>query len=784
MSNFNFGSGGAAKRTLNIENFRGLDVANSPLDIAWERSPDCLNLIPGKQGFPVGRPCWGRLAEFEGRINGIHVLTVGAGRYRLVHHGTKLSWWQEDGSQTLLYSSMADTRSSASQLKGKMCILDGKAALLVQVTGDAPTVAKLTAGAYVPTTSIGRKAGSNPGGTALEEANMLTDRRKNTFCITADTTEPGYLYLDSQAVSSVYGVKRRMSNGIWESVSYSRSAGNNFVKITDGLTATPVSGMDNYEVEFAAQRVGDEQTKSVTVSDADVTDEDALLIWSFPSGSTMYCQAYYFELGESLPFRKAEIVLKPGVECYEYASGNFKEISEFALAATTTRQSIFLGWSRDDKTLGELEDAAERYARYIDISVVRYGGKWCLWVSAIHGSTGSGYANVSYPDEWEKITVSWREETEVDYPARINGCTICQLYGVGGNADRLFITGNSLMPNYDWMSGFEDLTYWPDTGYTRISGEASRVMGYSWLSDGVLAVHKEACGSEPTIWYRKGSLDADGNAIFSLAQGAVGVGAASSGCFVHFGDDNLLLSGQGMYAISHVANEAVNERFAQSRSWFINPRLTAEPELAEAQAISFRGKCYLAVNGHVYIADSEAPKTYIDKGGSYQYDWWYWEGLPVRVWYAGEGSLMFGTENGLICGEGEGCSDTFTGDTVPIECHWLTPVLDFGTRAYYKKIKNAYAIAEPFNNSCVKLSYILLGIENEVMSRRMSVFDFNNIDFSDFAFETDTMPRNIPTNSKAKKVMFAQFKLYNEPGLSFGFYGLTALYTVGGKYKG
>ena len=156
----------------------------------------------------------------------------------------------------------------------------------------------------------------------------------------------------------------------------------------------------------------------------------------------------------------------------------------------------------------------------------------------------------------------------------------------------------------------------------------------------------------------------------------------------------------------------------------------------------------------------------------------------MRVWYAGEGSLMFGTENGLICGEGEGCSDTFTGDTVPIECHWLTPVLDFGTRAYYKKIKNAYAIAEPFNNSCVKLSYILLGIENEVMSRRMSVFDFNNIDFSDFAFETDTMPRNIPTNSKAKKVMFAQFKLYNEPVLSFGFYGLTALYTVGGKYKG
>lgn len=239
-----------------------------------------------------------------------------------------------------------------------------------------------------------------------------------------------------------------------------------------------------------------------------------------------------------------------------------------------------------------------------------------------------------------------------------------------------------------------------------------------------------------------------------------------------------------MYAVTHTGNEAVNERYASLRSWFVNPRLVNEANLSEAVAVSFGGRYYLAVNGRVYVADISAGSTYESRAGGYQYDWWYWEGVPVRVWYTEEERLMFGTEDGKICALDGSCWDVWANERREIECHWLTPVLDLGTRAYYKKIKNAYAIAEPYDRSAVRLSYVLGGLENEVLDRRMSVFDFNDVDFNDMAFETDAGPRNVPSGAKAKKVMFVQFKLSNEPGRKCGLYGLTVLYTVGGKYKG
>ena len=312
-------------------------------------------------------------------------------------------------------------------------------------------------------------------------------------------------------------------------------------------------------------------------------------------------------------------------------------------------------------------------------------------------------------------------------------------------------------------------------------------MGYSWLSDDTLAIHKAANGTEPTIWLRSSSVTAEGEALFAVKQGAVGKGVAASGAFAYFGGDNLCLSDDGVFAVVRVGNEAVNERYALDRSWFINPRLREEKNLSEAQGISYKGRYYLAVNGHVYIADGNAPKAYVDKSADYQYEWWYWEGLPVRVWYASDDELMFGTDDGRIMLLDSGTVyDSQPGDAEPvgIGCRWLTGVLDLGSRAYCKKIKNAYVIAEPFNSSRAKLSYIIQGLETEVLDRSMGVFDFNNIDFADFGFETDDMPRNLASNAKAKKVMFIQFKIENEPGKAFGIYGLTVLYTISGKYKG
>ncbi len=794
MSNFNFGSSAKAKRTLNIERFRGADFADNPLDISPERSPDCCNLIPDKAGAPVCRAGFLPYAAFDGRINGVHTLTTAAGVKRLVHHGTKLSLWQADGSQRLLRSDLADVRSRSAQLNGKLCILDGKQALICSEGESGVEVKTLAEAAYIPTTSIGRKAGTALGGTALEAANLLSPQRKNTFCVTG--TGQKYLYLDSAPIKSVSSVRQLLSNGVWLEVSgWSANAAEGRVTFSDGLAATPVSGTDNYEVTFEALTLGDsDKVLKRKATEADKTTNDVPYM-TFPSRQ-LYATRYWFKLGESLPKRSAELIFTVDNTYYIFNGdwdwsdpANYTESGTvWATTAKEGKQTIDLGYRKDDYTD---EDEASWGMMRVDISIEQSGGFWYLTISNVHnGGEGWGGSDArGYEDNIVNVQINWREgETDVS-AGKINGCTICQLYGVGGNADRLFVSGNAEFANMDWYSGYNDPTYWPDLGYTKIGSEASAVVGYSWLSDGTLAVHKQALGNEPTIWYRNGRLNAAGEAEFTLTQGAVGVGAVSKDAFVHFGDDNLCLSEQGVFAVSRAANEAVNERFAQGRSWFIDPRLCAEKDLGEAQFVSFRGRCYLAAGEHVYIAEANAPRTYVDKSGAYQYDWWFWDNVPVRVWYTGDNELMFGAADGVIYRFGDGYCDKRqqaigTVEERPVSCWWHTPVLDLGSRTYNKKIKNAYVIAEAEGGSHVYLDYILQGLNNQTLDRYIDIFDFNKVDFANFGFETDEFPRNLPTNVKAKKVMFIQFKIYNEPGVGMELYGLTVMYTISGKYKG
>ena len=68
-------------------------------------------------------------------------------------------------------------------------------------------------------------------------------------------------------------------------------------------------------------------------------------------------------------------------------------------------------------------------------------------------------------------------KTVSGYAERIEQCTIAEFYGYN-NDNRLFFTGNPEYPNWDFQSGLDDPTYFPDTGYTKIGADTSAIMGY------------------------------------------------------------------------------------------------------------------------------------------------------------------------------------------------------------------------------------------------------------------------------------------------------------------
>jgi hypothetical protein len=112
-------------------------------------------------------------------------------------------------------------------------------------------------------------------------------------------------------------------------------------------------------------------------------------------------------------------------------------------------------------------------------------------------------------------------------------------------------------------------------------------------------------------------------------------------------------------------NITTNDRYTRERSRSVNARLRREPGLSEAVAVCLDGRYYLAVNSHVYVADART-KYYADKDadGSYQYEWWYWDGVPARVLCEVGGALTFGTEDGRVCVFDEQRSDRMHTDIV------------------------------------------------------------------------------------------------------------------------
>ena len=154
------------------------------------------------------------------------------------------------------------------------------------------------------------------------------------------------------------------------------------------------------------------------------------------------------------------------------------------------------------------------------------------------------------------------------YADRINRCRIITSYGISGD-DRLVMSGNGDYPNRDWISGYNEPTYFPDRGFAVLGSEDTAIQGYARVGS-YQAIIKSDNGMEPTVYLRSATLN-DGKAMFTTQAAMSGVGAISPGSFASLLDDPLFLSGTGIYGIS--VSDMSGSRVTQNRSFFLNPKL-------------------------------------------------------------------------------------------------------------------------------------------------------------------------------------------------------------------
>lgn len=252
------------------------------------------------------------------------------------------------------------------------------------------------------------------------------------------------------------------------------------------------------------------------------------------------------------------------------------------------------------------------------------------------------------------------------------------------------------------------------------------------------------------------------------------------------------MSGNGIYALT--TNNFTAERTAENRSRYIDPKLSKE-DLQNAVCCSF-DNCFLVfINDQVYGLDGRQQKSYVSRNDTnFVYEGFYWTNIPaytvMRVISQGVESLYFGTSDGRICKLNTDISGMkkYSDDGNAIEAIWSTKFDDDGDPMVYKtllKKGNAVTI-KPYTRSSAKICF---KTDKDAASWQaaqgtMDIFDWEDIDFSRFTFNTNGGPAEIVFNRKVKNYKRLQIIVKNDaPSEGFGVFAITKHYVTGNFAK-
>lgn len=416
-----------------------------------------------------------------------------------------------------------------------------------------------------------------------------------------------------------------------------------------------------------------------------------------------------------------------------------------------------------------------------DFTVTRSTGK-------IAFDTAPGESPVSGEDNVKVLAY----KTISGYRDRITKCTIGTLYGVNGAMDRLFLSGNPDLPNWDFFSQQNDPTYFPDTGYSVIGNASSAIVGYAIVNN-YLATFKNKQDNSPAVFIRQGELIENditnvSEPVFRLINTLLGDGIISPYAYGSLPTEPLFLTRLGVYAIT--PQDITGEKYSQKRSFYLDGALTKEYALETAKAVIYKDQYVLSVNNKLYILDG-LQATRSDRSEPYatrQYAGFYCTNIPAYIMWVEDNALWIGTEDGRVARFETDIDSlaSYNDDGNPIYCCWETCDLD-GALFYKNKYFKYFAIRiKSALRTSIKLYLRKFGLWHFVTEdlKKGIFFNFEHIDFERFSFSTDTTDKVIHTKIRARRVDKARFRiengLLNEP---LGLINLALEYTETGNYK-
>lgn len=379
--------------------------------------------------------------------------------------------------------------------------------------------------------------------------------------------------------------------------------------------------------------------------------------------------------------------------------------------------------------------------------------------------------------------------TVAGYADRINKCTLGILFGVSGNADRLFVSGNpdGEYIHYDWYSGQNDPTYWPDTAYATVGAANSAVMGYTIINN-YLATIKDEREPERNIVIRQGNL-VDNEPAFPVYNTLQGPGAVAPWSGVYLKTEPLFLTRLGVYAVT--TSDISGEKYSQNRSYYLDGKLREEPNLENAFGFVHNDLYWLCLNGKAYILDGLQPLS-TDRSAPYstrQYAGFYRTNLPARVMWEKGGRLWFGSESGKVYRFYADTADpaSYNDDGAAIDAWWTTGYIYGGAFERNKIFRRISVLVDSLPVTSIELLTRRKGIWESVRKESSGTryHSWKYTAWSKWTWRIDETPKSLVTKAKIKKADKAQYRFRNaELDEPFSILQYACEYTTGSYYKG
>lgn len=355
------------------------------------------------------------------------------------------------------------------------------------------------------------------------------------------------------------------------------------------------------------------------------------------------------------------------------------------------------------------------------------------------------------------------------YANRIQNCTISQVFD-----NRVFFTGNQTYPNTLFHSELENPAYISDLSYYQDGTTESKIKSIT-VGNNILWVFKEPNQENATVFYHIPTTDEEYGRIYPTKQGNVSIGCYSTS--INFSDDIVFLSKYGLEGIN---GDIQQEQLLSHRSSLVDNKLVNESNYYDAQMVEWRGYLLILVNNKVFLADSRQKFEGIN---GIEYEWYLWNisNSNPRILKEYSGELYIGGNDGKIY-----IFDGTNDNGIAINSYWTTPMDAFGYSNMLKTTNKRGGIArlKTVPNGKIKIAERTNKKDEKYITSKSSTgFNYNNVDYSNFAYTTKN-DNYVVYKIKEKKFLNIQLKFYSdEIDKPFGLYSAILEAFIGGYAK-